>query len=117
MCYLIWYEDNIATPIAASFGDFFTISILAEVSNFIFTHSVDIWLPFTILGAVLVFAPIMAYIARRSIFTHAVILTGWTPIIGAVIIEQPGGVVMDIAFSNYDVMSTFQPMVNGVKFF
>jgi solute carrier family 41 len=117
MYYLILYEDNIATPIAASFGDFFTISILAEVSNFIFTHSVDIWLPFTILGAVLVFAPIMAYIARRSIFTHAVILTGWTPIIGAVIIEQPGGVVMDIAFSNYDVMSTFQPMVNGVKFF
>jgi hypothetical protein len=90
---------------------------LAEVSNFIFVHSVDIWLPIAILGVVVVFAPTMAFIARRSIFTHAVILTGWTPIICAVIMEQPGGVVMDDAFSNYDVMSTFQPLVNGMKFF
>jgi hypothetical protein len=57
----------------------------------------------------------MAFIARRSIFTQSVILTGWTPIIGAVIIEQPGGVVMSNALSNYEVMSTFQPLVNGMK--
>ncbi len=89
---------------------------MAEVSDFIFVHSVDIWLPITILGVVVVFAPTMAFIARRNIFTHAVILTGWTPIICAVVMEQPGGVVMEDAFSNYDVMSTFQPLVNGMKF-
>jgi hypothetical protein len=50
---------------------------------------------------------------RKNIYTRAVILTGWTPIVGAVIIEQPSGVVMDNAFSNYDVMLTFHLLVDG----
>ncbi|CAG2173785.1 unnamed protein product [Oppiella nova] len=67
-----------------------------------------------ILVAFLLSAPITGFIARRNRYTRSVILTGWTPILGAVIIEQPGGLVMENAFDKYDVMSTFQPLVNGI---
>ncbi len=113
--YLIWNADNIATPIAASMGDVCTITLLALISDFLFKQSDgNHWLPGTALVALLMFAPIMGYIARKNRYTRSVILTGWTPILGAVILEQPGGIVMENAFDKYDVLSTFQPLVNGI---
>ncbi|CAG2114216.1 unnamed protein product, partial [Medioppia subpectinata] len=108
--------DNIATPIAASMGDVCTISILAIISDFLYKNTINgrIWIAVVVLTVLLLSAPITGFIARRNRYTKSVILTGWTPILGAVIIEQPGGLVMESAFDKYDVMSTFQPLVNGI---
>jgi hypothetical protein len=46
-----------------------------------------------------------------------VILSGWAPILVAVIIEQPRDIVMDKASDKYNVISTFQSLVNGIKFY
>jgi len=108
--------DNIATPIAASMGDVCTITILALISDFLYKNSDNYqWLPGVMLVGLLMMAPILGYVARKNRYTRSVILTGWTPILGAVILEQPGGIVMENAFDKYDVMSTFQPLVNGIK--
>ena len=61
------------------------------------------------LGVLMLSSPFMGYIARKNHYTRSVILTGWTPNFGAVIIEQPAGLVMENAFDKYDVLSTFQP--------
>jgi solute carrier family 41 len=96
-------------------GDVCTITLLALISDFLFKQSDgNYWLPGTALVVLLMFAPIMGYIARKNRYTRSVILTGWTPILGAVILEQPGGIVMENAFDKYDVLSTFQPLVNGI---
>ncbi|XP_054165098.1 solute carrier family 41 member 3-like [Oppia nitens] len=108
--------DNIATPVAASMGDVCTISILAVISDFMYKQTISgrLWIPVLILALLLLLAPITGYIARQNRYTKSVIVTGWVPILGAVIIEQPGGLVMGDAFDKYDVMSTFQPLVNGI---
>lgn len=108
--------DNIATPIAASMGDVCTITILGLIADTFYDHCQNSreWIAYVTLIVLMLMAPVMGFFARRNRYTRSVILTGWTPILGAVIIEQPGGVVMDKAFRQYDTMSTFQPLVNGM---
>jgi solute carrier family 41 len=99
-------------------ADIFTITILALISDFLFKLSDENqWLSGTALFVILLFAPLMAFIARRNRYTKSVILSGWAPILVSVIIEQPGGIVMDKAFDKYNVISTFQPLVNGIEFY
>jgi solute carrier family 41 len=114
----ILYPDNIATPIAASMGDICTITILALISDFLFKLSEENqWLSGTALFVILLSAPLMGFIARRNRYTKSVILSGWAPILVAVIIEQPRDIVMDKASDKYNVISTFQSLVNGIKFY
>jgi len=90
--------------------------MLALISDFFYkNYDKYQWLPGVALIGLLMLAPLLGYIARKNRYTRSVILTGWTPILGAVILEQPGGIVMENAFDKYDVMSTFQPLVNGIK--
>nr|XP_027196683.1 solute carrier family 41 member 1-like [Dermatophagoides pteronyssinus] len=106
--------DNISTPVAASMGDVCTISILAYVSQFLYDLNHGKEIQIILMSICLCVAPVFGWFARRNRWTRTVILSGWTAILGAVIIEQPGGVVMEKAFQNYKVMSTFQPLVNGI---
>ncbi|OTF77168.1 solute carrier family 41-like protein [Euroglyphus maynei] len=106
--------DNISTPVAASMGDVCTISILAFVSQFLYDIQYGRQIQITLMAVCLCVAPVFGVFARRNRWTRSVIYSGWTAILGAVIIEQPGGVVMEKAFQNYKVMSTFQPLVNGI---
>lgn len=94
-------------------GDVCTIAILAYVSRFLYRLPDAQYYQISLTVLCLCTAPIFGYFARRSRWTRSVIYTGWTAILGAVIIEQPGGVVMESAFQNYKVMATFQPIVNG----
>nr|XP_046918261.1 solute carrier family 41 member 3-like [Dermatophagoides farinae] len=106
--------DNISTPVAASMGDVCTISILAHVGQYLYELQYGRQIQITLMVLCLCAAPVFGVFARRNRWTKSVIYSGWTAILGAVIIEQPGGVVMEKAFQNYKVMSTFQPLVNGI---
>lgn len=98
-------------------GDVCTITILGLIGDNFYYQCRDgrEWIAYVTLIVLLLMAPVMGCVARRNRYTRSVIVTGWTPILGAVIIEQPGGVVMDRAFRAYDSMSTFQPLVNGIE--
>lgn len=121
MSYLL---DNISTPVAASLGDVCSLSILAFTSRSLYRlHSIRskegvnsnrISLQLLLLIAViLVVAAISAAVARRCRHTSTVIMTGWVAILGAVLVEQPGGMVMKVAITRYRLLATFQPLVNG----
>lgn len=96
-------------------GDVCTIAILAYISQWLYDLAESFFIQLLILAMLMFFAPVFGYYARQNRWTHSVIYTGWTAILGAVIFEQPGGVVMESAFEQYKVMSTFQPLVNGGK--
>lgn len=105
--------DNISIPVAASMGDVCSIAILAVISQKMY----DLKNQYFQMGLILAFiaiTPIYGYFARINRFSKSVIVTGWAAILGAVIVEQPGGMVMQSAFERYKVLSTFQPLVNGM---
>ena len=60
------------------------------------------------------FVPLLFYIARSNRFTKSSIVTGWVAILSAIVVEQPGGLVMASAFERYPTISTIQPLVNGI---
>lgn len=104
--------DNISTPFAASMGDVCSIAILALISQRMFDYRNQI-LQISFIVVFVAIAPIYGYFARKNRFSRSVIYSGWTAILGAVVVEQPGGMVMQSAFEQYKVLSTFQPLVNG----
>ena len=89
MCLIIYLSrkininpDNIATPIAASLGDFTTLILLAYISHMLFIFSSNPWLSKVLLIFLLLLIPLWVVIARRNYYTRPVLLNGWIPILG-----------------------------------
>ncbi|CAI5664760.1 solute carrier family 41 member 2 isoform X2 [Oreochromis niloticus] len=80
--------DNVATPIAASFGDLITLALLACFSQWFYS-----------------------FIASE-ILLH----TGWEPIITAMLISSIGGVILDktVLDPNLAGIIVYAPVINGV---
>jgi solute carrier family 41 len=106
--------DNIATPIAASLGDFTTMILLANISQYLYTTLANPWLQDTLLTVLLILIPVWAIIARRNPHTSTVIVTGWFPICGAMLIQNGGGLIMERALNQFRRIAAFQPVINGV---
>ena len=100
---------------AASLGDVCSLSILAFTSRSLYRLYSRAQAPklISLLALVLLAAAISAAVARRCRHTSTVILTGWTAILGAVLVEQPGGMVMEEAIGRYRLLAALQPLVNG----
>lgn len=94
-------------------GDVCSLMILACVAEGLYRLD-SVALELVLITIPLLMAPIFGYYARLNHYTRSVILSGWTAILGAVIVEQPGGLVMQAAFEKYQTMASFQPLVNGV---
>ena len=94
-------------------GDVCSLAILAFVAQTLYDLRY-LQLEIGIIVVLISAAPIFGYFARQNRYSKSVIYSGWTAILGAVIVEQPGGIVMQAAFAQFDVMSTFQPLVNGI---
>ena len=95
-------------------GDVCSITILALIMRALYNGLPNSkYLQIGLMVSFLSIAPIYGYFARQNRYSRSVIITGWTAILGAVIVEQPGGIVMQSAFEQYKVLSTFQPLVNG----
>lgn len=105
--------DNIATPIAASLGDFTTLFLLAHISRYLFNNSDMPAIQNALLVILLMFIPLWAYIARSNRFTRSVILTGWFPILGAMLLQNSGGLIMEQALDQFKRIAAFQPVING----
>ena len=89
MCLIIYLSrkininpDNIATPIAASLGDFTTLILLAYISHMLFIFSPNPWLSKVLLIFLLLLIPLWVVIARRNYYTSPVLINGWIPILG-----------------------------------
>uniref|UniRef100_A0A4W4E7A0 Solute carrier family 41 member n=1 Tax=Electrophorus electricus TaxID=8005 RepID=A0A4W4E7A0_ELEEL len=108
--------DNVATPIAASLGDFITLLLLAGVSRF-FYHYREMWyVPLVTCTIFLLLIPFWWVFARRSPQIREVLRSGWQPVIVAMLISSTGGLILDKTVSEpgSEGMAVFTPIINGV---
>uniref|UniRef100_A0AAY5ERL6 Solute carrier family 41 member n=1 Tax=Electrophorus electricus TaxID=8005 RepID=A0AAY5ERL6_ELEEL len=112
--------DNVATPIAASLGDFITLLLLAGVSRF-FYHYRDFktlmwYVPLVTCTIFLLLIPFWWVFARRSPQIREVLRSGWQPVIVAMLISSTGGLILDKTVSEpgSEGMAVFTPIINGV---
>ncbi|MCL4134534.1 UNVERIFIED_CONTAM: hypothetical protein GTU68_010919 [Idotea baltica] len=107
--------DNVATPIAASLGDLTTLGLLAWIASLLFmAKGSNSWLAPLIIVGYLLSLPLWIWLASKNTHTKAVLYTGWTPVIAAMVISSLGGVILDYAVSTYKGIAVYQPVINGV---
>lgn len=106
--------DNVATPVAASLGDLSTVSLLAAVSTVLYnTLERHLWVSPLLIVVIVSLIPLWWWFAHHNRYTSQVLYSGWTPVIGAMVISSFGGLVLDYTVSN-DGIAVFQPVINGV---
>lgn len=109
--------DNVASPVAASFGDMTTAALLAVIAHSIYHYSQSHRSPFLALCTMFIFLgllPIWISVARANPYTSNVLTKGWTPIVVAVIISACGGFILEYGKSRFSRLPVFQPVINGV---
>ncbi|XP_059488647.1 solute carrier family 41 member 1-like [Neocloeon triangulifer] len=107
--------DNIATPLAASFGDVVSITVLANVANFLYAYhdSLHFVTP-SILGGYVLLLPFWIFVVIKQKHTKQVLMTGWTPVLSALFISGLGGLVLGTVASTFPGFVVFQPIINGI---
>uniref|UniRef100_A0A8C5MK17 Solute carrier family 41 member n=1 Tax=Leptobrachium leishanense TaxID=445787 RepID=A0A8C5MK17_9ANUR len=109
--------DNVATPIAASFGDLITLAILAWISQGLY-YCIGIFSFASPLVGVffLALTPIWIVIASKHPATRTVLHSGWEPVITAMLISSIGGLILDTTVSDPNLagMVVYTPVINGI---
>lgn len=107
--------DNVATPVAASLGDVITLALLAGFATLLHVplrnHQ---WASGLLLGAVVLLAPVWAFLAYRNTYTREVLSQGWLPVLFAIVVSSGGGYILEIASTRYKGLAAYQPVINGV---
>ncbi|XP_048357382.1 solute carrier family 41 member 2 isoform X2 [Sphaerodactylus townsendi] len=100
--------DNVATPIAASFGDLITLAILAWISQGLYDCLVGAFF--------LALTPMWIVIAAKHPATRTVLHSGWEPVITAMVISSIGGLILDTTVSDPNLVGivVYTPVINGI---
>src|SRR6266550_3784787 len=106
------FKDNIAPPVASCLGDLVTLFLLGIVSN--------ILIPF-LNTPVPSFVFILAasatvtcfYFTRRNPHVSPLLLQGWSPLLGAMIISCATGIVLDLFVSKYEGFALLYVVISG----
>ncbi|NWZ77299.1 solute carrier family 41 member 2 [Poecile atricapillus] len=109
--------DNVATPIAASFGDLITLAILAWISQGLYTCLETYYYVSPLVGAFfLALTPMGIVIAAKHPATRTVLHSGWEPVITAMIISSIGGLILDTTVSDPNLVGivVYTPVINGI---
>ncbi|RKP33167.1 putative solute carrier family 41 member 1, partial [Dimargaris cristalligena] len=106
--------DNVATPIAASFGDLITLAVLAITSHLLYPMQ-DTPLP-TVLFVIMVCSlPAWFWLIRKNELVRDTMLDGWVPILLAMAISSLAGLVLERYIDRYAGMAVLVPVLNGVS--
>ncbi|KAF7463834.1 Hypothetical predicted protein [Marmota monax] len=109
--------DNVATPIAASFGDLITLAILAWISQGLYSCLETYYYVSPLVGAFfLALTPIWIIIAAKHPATRTVLHSGWEPVITAMVISSIGGLILDTTVSDPNLVGivVYTPVINGI---
>uniref|UniRef100_A0A673TNI8 Solute carrier family 41 member n=1 Tax=Suricata suricatta TaxID=37032 RepID=A0A673TNI8_SURSU len=110
--------DNVATPIAASFGDLITLAILAWISQGLYSCLERYYYISPLVGVFfLALTPIWIIIAAKHPATRTVLHSGWEPVITAMVISSIGGLILDTTVSDPNLVGivVYTPVINGVN--
>lgn len=108
--------DNVATPIAASFGDLITLAILAWISQGLYSCLETYYYISPLVGVFfLALTPIWIIIAAKHPATRTVLYSGWEPVITAMVISSIGGLILDTTVSDPNLVGivVYTPVING----
>uniref|UniRef100_A0A8C6XX79 Solute carrier family 41 member n=1 Tax=Naja naja TaxID=35670 RepID=A0A8C6XX79_NAJNA len=109
--------DNVATPIAASFGDLITLAILAWISQGLYDCLENYYYISPLVGAFfLALTPMWIIIAAKHPATRIVLYSGWEPVITAMVISSIGGLILDTTVSDPNLVGivVYTPVINGI---
>ncbi|CAD7677242.1 unnamed protein product [Nyctereutes procyonoides] len=109
--------DNVATPIAASFGDLITLAILAWISQGLYFCLDNYYYISPLVGVFfLALTPIWIIIAAKHPATRTVLHSGWEPVITAMVISSIGGLILDTTVSDPNLVGivVYTPVINGI---
>ncbi|XP_053572933.1 solute carrier family 41 member 2 [Bombina bombina] len=109
--------DNVATPIAASFGDLITLAILAWISQGLYNCIGTYSFVAPLVGAFfMALTPIWIVIASKHPATRTVLHSGWEPVITAMLISSIGGLILDTTVSDPNLAGivVYTPVINGI---
>ncbi|XP_067356789.1 solute carrier family 41 member 2 isoform X2 [Channa argus] len=109
--------DNVATPMAASFGDLITLALLASFSQWFYSF-IDLY-PYVLYLVDLFFLcliPLWVIISSKHPASQILLRTGWEPIITAMVISSIGGLILEKTVSNPNLAGIiiYAPLINGV---
>ncbi|XP_056138386.1 solute carrier family 41 member 2 [Lampris incognitus] len=109
--------DNVATPMAASFGDIVTLAFLACLSDW-FYKCIELYsyVLYLVVILLLCLIPVWAILSAKHPASRMLLFTSWEPIITAMVISSIGGLVLDTAVSdpNLTGIIVYAPVINGV---
>ncbi|XP_027128323.1 solute carrier family 41 member 2 isoform X2 [Larimichthys crocea] len=110
--------DNVATPMAASFGDLITLALLACFSQW-FYSIIDLYSYVLYLVDLffLCLIPLWVVIASKHPASHMLLRTGWEPIITAMVISSIGGLILDKTVSDPNLAGiiVYAPVITGAN--
>ncbi|XP_035622194.2 solute carrier family 41 member 2-like [Oncorhynchus keta] len=109
--------DNVATPIAASFGDLITLAILAWISqglyNCLDSHP---YVSSLVCAFFLSLTPVWMVISSKHPASRTLLYSGWEPVITAMVISSIGGLILDKTVSDPNLAGivVYTPVINGI---
>ncbi|CAK9819272.1 Solute carrier family 41 member 1 [Anthophora plagiata] len=107
--------DNLATPLAASFGDVVSLSVLSAIASALFHRmTLEPCLLYGILGCYFLILPVWIYVVLKNKYTRNVLTSGWVPVLSALFISGFGGLVLDRVVNSFHGFVIFQPIINGI---
>uniref|UniRef100_A0A8D3CA79 Solute carrier family 41 member n=1 Tax=Scophthalmus maximus TaxID=52904 RepID=A0A8D3CA79_SCOMX len=109
--------DNVATPIAASFGDLITLAILAWISQGLY-KCLDTY-PYVsslVCAFFMCLTPLWIVISSKHPASRTLLYSGWEPVITAMVISSIGGLILDKTVSDPNLAGivVYTPVINGI---
>ncbi|XP_044212115.1 solute carrier family 41 member 2 [Thunnus albacares] len=109
--------DNVATPMAASFGDLITLALLAGFSQWFYSfRELYPYVLYLVDLLLLCLIPLWVVISSKHPASHILLYTGWEPIITAMVISSIGGLILDKTVSDPNLAGiiVYAPVINGI---
>ncbi|KAF9309811.1 hypothetical protein BG003_009246 [Podila horticola] len=105
--------DNIACPLASSFGDLVTLVILSGFAVFLAKY-IETPLSEILLVVLLMLIPVWLYYVRRNKFVSEVVKEGWGPVFAAMVIASTAGLTLERYINKFPGMAMISPVLNGL---
>ncbi|KAF9898751.1 hypothetical protein BX616_003657 [Lobosporangium transversale] len=105
--------DNIACPLASSFGDLVTLVILAACSVFLQIF-INTPVPVVMLVVLLGLIPAWIVYVRRNKYVSEVAKEGWVPVFAAMVIAGTAGLTLERYITDYPGLALISPVLNGL---
>lgn len=109
--------DNVATPLAAGFGDLVALVLLAGFSQWFYSFIERyLYVLFLVDLFYLSLIPVWITVASKHPATEILLRTGWEPIVTAMVISSLGGLILDKTASDPNLAGivVYVPVINGV---